>query len=142
MMIVLLVMGCGSGARCDLSSVGPGEIAAEIDGTPWRSTATWTSAGESLQLNAEPADGWWISVVAQQTIDGRGLVEALSDLPADVDLLDGGWALLYTESDSDRSVSGDLSLNQQDGDELLGCLDVVTEAGRTITGAFSASPLN
>lgn len=141
-MIVLFVMGCGTGGRCDLNSVGPGEIAAEIDGTPWRSLATWTSAGESLQLNADPADGWWLSAVAQQTTDGRGLDEALSALPAEVDLSDGGWSLLYTDDDSDRSESGLLSFRRQDGEELLGCLDVDTESGRTVTGAFSATPLN
>ena len=141
-MIVLFVMGCGAGSGCDLNSVEPGEIAAETDGTPWRSSVTWTSAGESLQLNADPADGWWLSAVAQQTTDGRGLAEALSALPAEVDLSDGGWALLYTEEDSDRSASGLLSFSREDGEELLGCLDVETESGQRVTGAFSATPLN
>lgn len=104
-MMVLFVMGCGDRGSCDLNSVG----AVKIDGTPWRSSVTWTSASESRQLNADPAVGWWLSAGAQQMTDGRdgrngrGLTEALSALPAEVDLSDGGWALLYTDDRTERS---------------------------------------
>jgi hypothetical protein len=99
MMMVLFVMGCGAGGSGDLNSVGAGKI----DGTPWRSAATWTFASESRPLNADPADGWWPSAVGQQMTDGRGLAGVLSAPPAEVDLSDGGWALLYTDDRTERS---------------------------------------
>lgn len=139
MLILTLLIACGAGTlRCDLDDASPGTMALTIDDVAWSGPLSWQLAGDSLQLNASEVDGQWVTAVGQETIDGDGAEAALDALPATFDLSSGGWAIVYTGSSSDRSASGTLEVQEDDGGRLLGCVAFETEAGTSVDGAFSA----
>jgi hypothetical protein len=118
------------GGPCDASGLAAGEITAQVDGAAWQGgAATWGMAGSSLQLNSASAGDWWLSAVAQETVDGLDLEAALASLPAEIELApDGltGWATFYPasgDSFSTKQASGGLLvLDAVEGGELTGCL--------------------
>lgn len=139
-MIVVLLLACG-GSFCDENAAADGEAVLEIDGSPWRGPISWMLAGDSLQLNADAVDGQWVSIVAQQSTDGAVLSAAITAPPVEVDLAVGGWGVLYSDSDSDRSVLGSLTISDQDASgNLQGCISFTTEGGTLVEGSFSATP--
>lgn len=139
MLLLTLVLGCGAGTlHCTLSDASSGELALDIDGEDWAGPLAWRFSGDSLQLNADAVGGVWVTAVGQTTDDGRTATEGLDDLPAAFDLADGGWAVLYTDSDSDRSASGTMEVLEEDSERLRGCIAFETEAGVSVSGAFSA----
>lgn len=141
MLLITLMLGCGAGTlRCNLNDVASGEMAVDLDGEDWAGPLAWQLSGDSIQLNAEAVDGVWITAVGQTTDDGRSAADALDSLPATFDLSDGGWAILYTDSDSDRSASGTLEILEEDSDRFRGCVAFTTEGGVNASGAFSAAP--
>lgn len=117
----------------------PGTLEATVDGESWEGgAATWLLAGSSLQINSVTAGGWWLSAVAQTTVDGAGVGDALAagDLPADVDFPEsgtGGWATFYPDSGDSYSTKlaagGALTVAAQDGTDLLGCFAFVAANG-------------
>jgi hypothetical protein len=147
--------GGGSTAACaDAESLAPGVVTADVDGAAWESTATWTWAGESLQIDTAPADGWSFTVVAQTTSSGDTLKAAADagDFPVDVVLEDdqGGWGRGHpTEGDpyiTDAAAGGTFTLSGLDGADLFGCFGFVaaTDAGDSVTvdaGAIRAASL-
>jgi len=140
MMMILFALGCGAGTlRCTLDDAASGEMVLDIDGEDWTGPLSWQLAGDSLQLNADESDGQWVTAVGQETSGGLTGAEGLDDLPAAFDLSDGGWAVLYTASDSDRSASGTLEVLEEDGDQFRGCIAFTTEAGVSASGSFSAT---
>lgn len=141
MLLLTLMLGCGAGTlRCDLGDAASGEMALDVDGEAWAGPLSWRLSGDSLQLNADASDGVWVTAVGQTTDDGRSAADGLDDLPAAFDLSDGGWAILYTDSDSDRSASGTLEVLEDDSDRLRGCVAFTTDGGAEVFGAFSAAP--
>jgi hypothetical protein len=140
--LLTLAAGCGSAAgssSCGAEAIDPGVIEATVDGESWEGgAATWMLAGASLQINSASAGGWWLSAVAQTTVDGAGVGDALAagDLPAEVDLPEsgaGGWATFYPDSGDSYSTKlaagGTLTLVKQDGADLLGCFAFVAANG-------------
>ncbi|MFN7145819.1 MAG: hypothetical protein ACK4YP_18735, partial [Myxococcota bacterium] len=50
--------GSGTPDTCDVpADLDDGAATALLDGTAWESTATWVAQGDSVQINAAPADG-------------------------------------------------------------------------------------
>lgn len=133
--------GSGPAGTCTPdAALDPGTAAATVDGAAWSTAATWMWQGESLQINADPADGWRFSLVGQLTEAG-GTVKAAADageFPIVVPLgQTGGWVTVFpTDGDSYHSGNADGgSLTITDiGDELAGCFDfgAGSDAGETV----------
>jgi hypothetical protein len=156
----LLLLACAGGnassASCDdADPLDAGAIAATVDGAAWASTATWVWQGESLQIDAAPADGWSFTLVAQTTADGATVKAGIDAgaFPIEVSLADGGggWGRGHP-SDGDPYITDDaeggtLTLSALDGDALLGCFDFVAgDGGRKSVevsdGALHAAPFS
>lgn len=138
MLLLLACAGSSSQAVCeDGDALDAGVVTATLDGADWESTATWVMGGESLQVNAAAADGWSLTLVAQATVEGVAIVDALDAgaYPVNVDLGadGGGWVLAYPdEGDSLSSDAGGgaLSISAFDGETLQACFsfDVANDA--------------
>ncbi len=108
------------------SNVAAGTIAADVGGDAWSSTATFRGTGSNLQINAEPAAGWFMNFVLQRTIDGAlpGDAVAAGVSPFDVDLADGGFATLYEDgagSYSSNDGGGTVRVVQASATSLTAC---------------------
>lgn len=146
MMLLLLACAAGSSSQAvceDGAALDAGVVTATLDGADWESTATWVMGGESLQVNAAAFDGWSLTLVAQTTVDGVAITDALDagSYPVNVDLGPdgGGWVLAYPsdgDSLSSDSGGGTLSFSAFDGDTLQACFSFDVANGST---ALSAS---
>lgn len=158
LVLVLPLAACAGGpsgtpATCDVpADLDAGAATAVLDGTAWESTATWVAQGESVQVNAAPADGWHVTLVARTTDDGETVKAALDAgaFPVVVTLSDdgGGFATVYP-ADGDSYASdgggGTLSITAFDGDVLDACFsfDAASDGGDPLPvteGAVRASP--
>lgn len=143
--------GSGSSDVCrSTNDLDAGTAVATVDGTAWVTTADWLWQGESLQINAAPADGWSISFVGQLTAEGDSFKAAADAgaLPITVPLDESSaWALVYpTDGDSydSRNGAGGALTVTDVGDELLACFDfdAATDGGDTVSmsdGALRAT---
>lgn len=111
-------------ASDDTCTVGAAEgaIEASVDGEPWEATATWTEAGEGVQVVTPTTGGWRLTIVAQRALAAL----EVGDLPVVIDLAgDEGFVTAYPEaggsSFSSSNGSGSLSFTALDGDLLSGC---------------------
>lgn len=122
----LAVAGCAGekdedSTTCSVS-VDDGVIEASIEGDAWDSTATWSEAGEGVQVVSGTADGWRMTIAAQQALAAVDVGE----FPFVIDLAgDEGFVTAYPESGgasfSSSEGSGTLTLTGADGDLLSGC---------------------
>ncbi len=109
-----LVLSASCASECDPASLGLGEAEARVDGEEWSvGGATWMEAGSSVQLTIPTSGGWGITLVAQTTLAGDSLSEALDagTFPIEISLGSegGGFATIYPEeglSYSSRTGSG------------------------------------
>ncbi len=153
MWIALSLLGlgaCGGGrSACGAEELPAGSAEAEVAGEPWSADAvSWAWAGSSLQVNAEASGGWLLSLVAQWDRDGVDLeAAAAGDFPVEVDLADGGFAVMYPSEGgsyaSNKGEGGSLSIAAIDR-EVLGCFsfEAASAEGETLEvrgGAFRAS---
>lgn len=134
--VPLLLVGlaaCSPLGPCS-SNVEPGSIAADVDGASWASTATYRVAGSSLQVNAEPSEGWFMNFVLQTTIDGDAGADALAGTgDLEFDLADGGFATLYEDgAGSYRSDTGTVRVLAYGGTSLTACFAYTTGGDRTV----------
>lgn len=144
-------------ATCDASGVESGTADATVDGEEWSAAAaTWTLAGSSLQLNTEPAGGWRMSLVAQDTSDGASAEDALAAASFPIAFTvktgeEGGFATFYPTDGSsfvtNNAEGGELTVSGMDGDELMGCFafEAATDEGDVVTieaGEIRAVPLD
>lgn len=133
----------GSDGACTPDpALASGTAAATLDGAAWTTSATWLWQGESVQINADPADGWRFSLVGQLT-DAGDTVQAAADagaFPITVPLgTSGGWVTVFPTEGGDGSyhtknaAGGTLTITEV-GDELAGCFDFSagTEAGDAV----------
>lgn len=124
-----------------------GTIEGTLDGEDWGADATWTEAGDGVQVVTSVSDGWRLTIVAQQALD------AVSDdaLPIEVDLGgDEGFVTVYPEAGgsswTSAGASGSMVLDGVSGDVLSGCLsfDAVSSDGDEVSldgGSFQAVAL-
>ena len=130
-MLLVLVACAGSSSQAvcdDGAALDAGVVTATLDGAAWESAATWVMGGESMQVNAAAADGWSLTLVAQTTVEGEAITDALGagSYPVNVDLGPdgGGWVLAYPsdgDSLSSDSGGGTLSFSEFDGAALQAC---------------------
>ncbi len=132
--------GSGTAGTCK-PDADAGTAVATLDGAAWSTTATWTWSGESLQINAAPADGWSFSLVGQVTETGE-TVKAEADagaFPITVPLgQTGGWVTGFPAAGGDsyhtKNAAGGTLTVTAIGDALEGCFDFVagTDGGDTV----------
>lgn len=149
-----VLVGCdgGSGTGTCAPDADAGTAVATLDGAAWATTATWTWSGESLQINAAPADGWNFSLVGQLT-DTGATVKAQADAGAFPFIVPlgqtGGWVTVFpTDGDSyhtKNAAGGTLTVTGVD-EALAGCFafSAGTDAGDTVEladGVLQAAPL-
>ena len=111
---VLLLFAVSCGGECDPASLGLGEAEARVDGEAWLvEGANWMEAGSNVQIMIPTSGGWGITLVAQSTLSGESLSEALEAgvFPIEVSLGSegGGFATVYPEeglSYTSKSGSG------------------------------------
>ncbi len=132
-------------------SLEAGGVVGTIDGAAWSTTATWLWQGESLQINADPADGWRFSLVGQLADSGETVKAAVDagSFPVTVPLGEAGaWALVYpTDGDSYHTANaagGTLTITDV-ADDLTGCFafDAATDGGEAVSitdGSLRAVP--
>jgi len=141
--LFLWVLGCGDkDGGCDASSLAAGSAEATVDGGAWSDDAvTWSWAGSSLQLSSESSDGWLLSLAANLDANGDDLATAVDAgvFPIEIDLLDGGFGLLYPEGESfsyasNKASGGTLTITSADDSVVMGCFDfeAATAEGETI----------
>jgi hypothetical protein len=140
---VAVLVGCDGGSGTSGTckpDVDAGTAVATLDGADWSTTATWTWSGESLQINAAPADGWNFSLVGQLTETGE-TVKAAADagaFPITVPLgQTGGWVTVFPTAGGSyhtKNAAGGILTVTAIGDELAGCFDFVagTDGGDTV----------
>ena len=125
-MLMMALAGCAAekdeGADTCTVSVDDGAIEASVDGDAWSADATWTEAGEGVQVVTTTSDGWRLTIVAQQAL---AEIE-VGDLPVSVDLAgDAGFVTAYPESGdasfSSSEGSGSLSFTALEDGRLSGC---------------------
>jgi len=147
----LLAMGCagdtGDGEETCTVSTDAGRIEATIEGEDWSAEATWTEAGDGVQVVSTSADGWRFTIAAQQALAS---VE-VGDLPVVIDLSgDEGFVTAYPDSGaasfSSSEGSGNLTLTARDGEALSGCFsaELVSSDGDVLEvgdGEFVADAL-
>lgn len=143
----------GDGTCTPDPALDAGMAVATVDGAAWSTSATWLWQGESLQVNAAPADGWSFSLVGQSTADGE-TVKAAADagsFPITLPLAqDGAWVTVYpTDGDSYHTGNADGgSVTITDlGDNLTACFAFAagTDGGDTvefIDGSVLALPFS
>ena len=126
--LLVALSACSSPLGPCSSNVPAGTIAADVDGEPWSSTATFRGTGSNLQINAEPDGGWFMNFVLQRTTDGALPGDAVEAgvSPFEVDLADGGFATLFED--------GAGSYSSNDGG---GTLRVVAADAGSITACFA-----
>lgn len=118
----------GCGYAPDLT---PGAVEGSIGGSDWTpEAATWMLTATGLQVNAPPASGWRMTMVAQVTEQGQSVVDAVDSdaFPFTVELLtgqEGGFATLNPQSgdtySTGNSKGGWVSFDAREGDALFGC---------------------
>ena len=147
----LAVAGCAAekdeGAETCTVAVDDGVIEATVDGAAWSADATWTEAGEGVQVVTTTTGGWRLTIAAQQALTA---IE-VGDLPVTIDLAgDEGFITAYPESGdasfSSSAGSGSLSFIAFDDDLLSGCFtaEAVSADGETMSlagGEFVAGGL-
>ena len=141
--LLLWTVGCGDKeGGCDASALAAGSAEATIDGGAWADDAvTWSWAGASLQISTEASDGWLMSVAANLDINGDDLETAVAagEFPIEVDLLDGGFVLLYPDEGgsyaSNKASGGTLTITAADDSAVQGCFDfeAATADGETVS---------
>lgn len=135
------------GAETCTVAVDDGVIEASVDGDAWSADATWTEAGEGVQVVTTTSGGWRLTIAAQQAL---AAIE-VGDLPVTVDLAgDSGFVTAYPESGdasfSSSAGAGSLSFIAMDDGLLSGCFtaDTVSADGDVLTlsgGEFVAEGL-
>lgn len=125
LLLPLSLAACSPLGACP-TDVPAGTIEADVDGAAWSSTADFRMAGANLQINAEPADGWFMNFVLQRTTDGAFPGDAIDAgaLPFEVDLVNGGFATLYEEGSTSFAsdpVGGLLRVVGYDDDSVTAC---------------------
>ena len=149
----LLLVACnGKGGVCSTDPVDG--VTATVNGDAWSASApTWdSSSGVVHLLNSDQGAGWF-SVVAELTVEGTSVGEAMSneDYPIEVTLKtgdEGGFAIWYTSDGDTYSTTqggeGTLYLSALDGDQLTGCMWFSAgPSGSNVTfedGRFTAGP--
>ena len=134
MWLGLALVGCAGEASeedgtCTVSA-GTGRMELTLDGEAWASDATWSEAGDGVQVISTLADGWRFTIVAQQALTE---VE-VGSFPVEIDLsVDAGFITAYPE-DGDASFSssggsGTLSLTAREDDLLSGCFEAELGSG-------------
>lgn len=147
----LIAVGCAGDAddgeeTCTVAAEVDG-IEATIDGEDWAAEATWTEAGDGVQVVSTTAAGWRLTIAAQQALAS---VE-VGDLPVVIDLSgDEGFVTAYPDSGgasfSSSEGTGNLTLTARDGEALSGCFsaELVASDGDVLEvrdGAFVADAL-
>lgn len=134
LILALPLLGACGGDVCDASDLGSGEASGTIDGTDWSSGgATWSVAGDSLQLTTTEGDGWRLTIVAGETAEGEATADALVDgETVAVALGDGSFVALYPTGVSgsyaaNEAGDGDLQLTRT-GDDIAVCFSVTGTA--------------
>lgn len=154
-MLVLWMAGllaCADKAgSCGAEALAAGSAEAGVGGAAWSNDAvTWTWAGSSLQVNSTASEGWLLSLVAQTDLDGQDLeTAAAGELPIEVDLMDGGFAVMYPDTGdsyaSNKGAGGTLEITAID-DVVQGCFsfEAATAGGEALSvsaGAFHAAAM-
>lgn len=123
-----LQLACG-GDTCEPQGLADGAVTATVDGAAWAgSGATWSVAGDGVQLTTAEADGWRLTLVAAEDEEGQGVAAALVDGESlVVPLGEGSFAALYP-----TGVAGSYATEAVgDGDAVL------TRTGDVVAACFS-----
>lgn len=125
---LLALPACG-GSPCDTEDLAEGDVEATVDGVAWAgSGATWSVAGDGVQITTADADGWRVTLVAAQDSEGQGVATALVDgAELTVPLGDGSFAALYPSG-----VAGSYAANEEGSGELT-----LTRQGDRVGACFS-----
>ena len=155
---LMFALACGGDDKASepvcptLDNLESGIMDGTLDGAAWTTSGTtWAWTGDSLQLGTPATDGWLLSVVLQDSVNGetaRAAVEG--ELPATFTLktgAEGGWAVLYPDTGDSFSTQdtagGSLSVTAYDA-AAEGCLDFTASDGDTTValsgGRFRAEP--
>jgi hypothetical protein len=136
-LLLLTLTGCPTEEATDvcpdLSDHDSGQVTATLDGDGWEATdGEWAWQGSSLQVNTSRFDGWNLTIVAQTTLDGATVQDAVDAavFPIEVRLragTNGGWAIFYPQAGDSYSTTtaegGTMFLTAHDGGDLLGCFE-------------------
>lgn len=134
MWLGLALAGCAGDAteedRTCTVSAEAGQMELTLDGEAWASDATWSEAGDGVQVISTLADGWRFTIVAQQALTE---VE-VGSFPVEIDLsVDAGFITAYPESGdasfSSSGGSGTLTLTDREDDLLSGCFQAELGSG-------------
>ena len=149
LLLLMFAVGCTSAEKeevisCEKTiSLGQGE--ALIDNQEWTTeTVVWSESATGIQIILPPNDGYNITLVAQQNTEGTSIAEADFPLQVGLDAQQGGWGILYEDSDSHSTQdggTGSLILETQDGDDLHGCFSFQIDDISIEEGFFSAQRL-
>jgi hypothetical protein len=149
--LVFGLVACGGkgdtgGTTCEVGAT-TGMAEATVAGDAWSAAATWTEAGEGVQIVTAAADGWRFTLVAPQAlsdVEGDGL-------PLELDIGgDDGFATAYPEvggsSMSSADERGTMTLLSNESGRLSGCFsfEAASAAGDSLVvsgGEFVADGL-
>lgn len=151
---LLLAPACNSKDSSVCASDPVDGVTATVNGDPWTASGpTWSDSGGVVHLLNSDQGAGWFSVVAELTVEGVGLGDALDagEFPIEVTLKtgdEGGFAIWYTEDGDSYATTqgggGTLYLSALDGDQLTGCMSFTAgpSGGNVIfeDGRFTAGP--
>lgn len=92
--------GAGEGS-CTPTGRTPGTLAAQVDGASWQTDGVQqTGSGDGVQITSGVGDGWRLTLVAQASDSGSGVLDALDNGPVVVVLEEGSgnFAVLYPDA--------------------------------------------
>ena len=146
---ILFSVGCTTTSKeevigCEKTiELGQGE--ALIDGQEWQSeNVTWSESATGIQIIFPPTDGYNITLVAQQDTSGTPLADATYPLQVDLQAEQGGWGILYENTDSHNTQDdgeGRLIIETKEDDILQGCFSFQTAGFSIDEGYFSGQRL-
>lgn len=129
------VMAAGCAGEADdgtvtcVADAAEGAIEARLDGEAWEADATWTEAGDGVQVVSTTTGGWRLTIAAQQA----GVAIEVGDFPVVIDLAgDEGFVTAYP-------ASGDASFSSSGG---AGTLTFVGLDAGVLSGCFSAEAVS
>jgi hypothetical protein len=141
----------GDSAEGDCTPAGTavGSVTAQVDGAPWTAGGVQaTESGDGIQLTSAVGGGWRLTLVAQTTEDGTGVLDALELGAATVTLEsgEGGFAVLYPDSGAgsySTNDGGGVAVLVREGDRIDACFSFTAggaEGDISVTGGQLSAP--
>lgn len=152
--LLLALAACGDkdedtgSSACTPTGTAVGSVTATVDGSSWTAGGVQANeSGDGLQFTSEVADGWRITLVAQETDDGVGVLDALEVGNATVTLENegGGFAVMYpAEGAGSYSTNdgGGTAVIARDGDRIDACFSFTaggSEGDITVSGGQASA---